>query len=257
MERNYAIITGASRGLGKCFAEKLAEKGYNLLLISLPDQGLMKAAADLERNYRVSVHFFEVDLTVKDELLMLTEKLNQFEVSILINNAGMGGSMKFKEAEVDFLNKLILLNVRATTFLTHQLLPNLERQAHAYILNVSSLAGLVPMGYKTIYPASKAFIQSFSRGLNQELKDTKVSVSVVNPGGMRTNDASSGRIDKQGFLGKFTSRSPEFVADYCLIKLMKRQEVIKVNFLSWLVLKIIPTWLSMRILTYKMKKEIE
>lgn len=87
----------------------------------------------------------------------------------------------------------------ATSLLTHQLLPNLQKSSKAYVLNVSSLAAFSPIGYKTVYPASKAFIHSFSRGLYQELKDTNVFVSVVNPGPMKTNAEVSRRIEEQGF----------------------------------------------------------
>jgi len=258
MDNKFSVVTGASRGLGRSFAFELAQRKRNLILISLPHQNLKKTATEIQNTYQVEIHFYELDLSIKENIIALTKELNKkFEIDILINNAGIGGTKRFEEASIEYLDNIIQLNVKATTLLTHELLPNLKQQSKAYILNVSSLAALSPMGYKTIYPASKAFIQSFSRGLNSELKNTNVSVSVVNPGGMKTNEETTIRLNKQGFLGKLTSRDPDYVARYSINRLLSRTEVIKVNFLSWCVLKIIPTRLAMWILSRKMQNEIK
>jgi len=188
----YAVITGASRGLGKCFAQELAERKRNLILISLPEQNLLQTAHSLSENFGIRTKCYEIDLSQKENLLRLTREINkQYNVDLLVNNAGIGGSQRFGDIHVDILDEMILLNVRATSLLTHQLLPNLLRQKQGYILNISSLAAYSPMGYKTVYPASKAFIDSFSRGLNRELKNSSVSVSVINPGYENDRGANS------------------------------------------------------------------
>ncbi|HLS31195.1 MAG TPA: SDR family NAD(P)-dependent oxidoreductase [Flavobacteriaceae bacterium] len=255
--KNYALITGASKGLGKCFSTELAKRKYNLILVSLPDEGLKETAIALEEQHSVEVHIHETDLGIKENVLNLANWVNKnFSVNILINNAGIGGSKHFSDAKEDYLNDIIQLNVMAPTLLTAELLPNLKNKENAYILNVSSLAALSPMAYKTVYPASKAFIQSFSRGLNRELKHTPVSVSVVNPGGMKTNAETTKRLNKQGFIGQIASRKPEIVARYCINGLLMKKEVIKVNFLSWLFLKTAPSWLLIPILSRRIKKEL-
>jgi uncharacterized protein len=104
------------------------------------------------------------------------------------------------------------LNVVATALLTQLLLPNLRRQERAWLLNVSSIAAFSPIGFKTVYPASKAFIRHFSLGLREELRGTGVSVSVVYPGPMKTNLDVTQRIENQGFKGKLGLCSPEEVA---------------------------------------------
>ncbi|NRA52252.1 MAG: SDR family NAD(P)-dependent oxidoreductase [Phaeodactylibacter sp.] len=203
MEQSFAVVTGASRGLGQSFARELARRKINLILMSLPGQGLDVLAADLERQFGVRVVFRETDLCSRENVLSAASWINeQYPVSILINNAGIGGTKKFEDASAAYIEKMIQLNVTATSLLTHQLLPNLQQQHYAHVLNVASIAALSPVGYKTVYPASKAFINFFSRGLNQELKGTNVSVSVVNPGAMATNPEISARINKQGFFGK-------------------------------------------------------
>ncbi len=257
MKTRYAVITGASQGLGKSFAEELAARNRNLILISLPDEGLPELGRHLEKKFNIKTCCLETDLSKKENVLQVTDRINAgFEVDMLINNAGIGGTKKFEEASSFYIEQIIQLNVLATSLLTHQLLGNLKRQKQSYILNVSSLAAFSPIGYKTVYPASKAFIHSFSRGLYQELKQTNVFVSVVNPGPMRTNEDSTRRIKEQGFFAALTSLDPDKVARYCIRQLEKRDTVIMVNHMSWLFLKLIPIWIKLPMLTNKIRKEL-
>ncbi|MCJ7932222.1 MAG: SDR family NAD(P)-dependent oxidoreductase [Chryseobacterium sp.] len=257
-KESYAVVTGASQGLGKAFAVNLAKKNINVILVSLPGQDLKQLAEELAENYHVKTHYYEVDLSIHDNVMRLTEWLNQsFKIHILINNAGLGGTKKFTEATSDYINTILQVNVTATSLITHQLLPNLLRQPKAYILNVSSMAAFSPVGFKTVYPASKTFIHSFSRGLYEELKDTNVFVSVVNPGAMKTNKDVCRRIEKQGFLGKLTLLNPDKVASYCIHQLFKKDSVIMVNPISWLIMKILPVWIKLPLMTQAIKKEIE
>lgn len=244
--------------MGKAFAENLAMKNFNLILVSLPNQNLKELSQELEKNYPIKVHYYETDLSIHENVMKLTEWLNQsFDIHILINNAGLGGTKKFTEATSDYINMILQVNVTATSLITHQLLPNLLRQAEAYILNVSSMAAFSPIGFKTVYPASKSFIHSFSRGLHEELKDTNVFVSVVNPGAMKTNADVCKRIEKQGIMGRLTLLNPDKVASYCIHQLFKKDSVIMVNPISWLVMKIIPIWIKLPLMTQAIKREIE
>ena len=193
----------------------------------------------------------------KENILNVCNCINEkYDIDILINNAGIGGSKMFEKASTQYLESIIYLNILATTLITHQLLPNLKKRNKAYILNISSLAGLSPIGYKTIYPASKAFIHSFSRGLYQELRNTNVFVSVVNPGAMATNDETKNRIKNQGFWGKLTLLEPDSVANKCIKQIYKRDTVIVVNPISWLFLRIMPIWVRLPLLTNTIKKEV-
>lgn len=258
MEKNYAVITGASSGLGKAFAETLAGEKHSLLLISLPDEDLPQLCEELKNKFHISVACFETDLSERENVLKVAQWINMnYTIDILINNVGIGGSKQFDRAEIDYLQKMININITATTLLTHELLPNLRSRKKAHILNISSLAGLSPIPYKTIYPASKAFIYSFSRGLNEELKDTSVTVSVVNPGPMKTNGNTTKRINNHGFLTKITLKEPEEIAKYSIRKMKKGKSLIITNWLSWTVLKLTPIWISLPILGKKFKSEIE
>lgn len=255
---SYAVVTGASQGLGKAFAEHLARKNINVIVVSLPGQNLKELSCELEENYHIKSHYYEVDLSVHGNVMKLTEWLNtNFNIHILINNAGLGGTKKFTEATSDYINTILQVNVTATSLITHQLLPNLLKQPKAYILNVSSMAAFSPVGFKTVYPASKTFIHSFSRGLHEELKNTNVFVSVVNPGAMKTNTDVCKRIEKQGFLGRLTLLNPDKVASRCIQQLFKKDSVIMVNPISWLVMKILPIWIKLPLMTQAIKREIE
>lgn len=257
MKETFAVITGASQGLGKSFAQELAQKKINLILISLPNEGLSDLCKNFQKQFGIRAVHYETDLSTQENVLTLAHWINEnYAVKILINNAGVGGTKKFDEASSAYIEKIIQINVMATTLLTHQLLANLKKQDKSYILNVSSLAAFSPIGYKTVYPASKAFIHSFSRGLYQELKTTNVFVSVVNPGPMKTNEDTTKRIEGQGFLANMTALKPEKVAKYCIQQLEKRDTVIMVNHFSWLCLRILPIWIKLPMLTNKIKKEL-
>jgi uncharacterized protein len=203
-ENQYTLITGASSGLGKALALECARQNRHLLLVALPGSNLTAFATQLSEQYSTIVHPFEVDLTDQRQLNAFSRRINrQYHVNFLINNAGVGGTRGILAADPDYLNRIIDVNIRAPTLLTRFLLPNLIEQKEAYILNIASLAALSPTPFKTIYPASKTFVQYFSLALGAELKGTGVHVSVAFPGGILSNFDSSYRILRHGwFVGK-------------------------------------------------------
>jgi uncharacterized protein len=253
----YALVTGAGQGLGKAFVTELAKRGINIILVSLPGENLAGLANETALNYSVETVFYETDLSLVANVMDLADWVNRnYEVYLLINNAGMGGSKHFLEASPDYINKIIQVNVAATSLLTRQLLIKLIEQPQAFILNVSSMAAFSPMGYKTVYPASKSFVHSFSRGLNAELRGTSVFVSVVNPGAMKTSREISERIEKQGIWGKLTLLDPQKVAKKCINGLFRRDSVIMVNPLCWFFLSLIPVWIKLPMLTKSIRREL-
>lgn len=257
MKDLYAVVTGASQGLGKSFAIELAKRGSNLVLISLPNQDLQSLCNALQDQYGIKAYHYETDLSAKENIKELGLWINsRFDIDTLINNVGIGGTKKFQEATTQYIERIIQLNVMTPSILTHQLLPNLMRRKQAYILNVSSLAAFSPIGYKTVYPASKAFVRSFSRGLHEELKGTNVSVKVVYPGPMRTNTDSTQRMERQGRIARMAAVCPDKVARYCVRRLSQRDSVIMVNRFSLLFLAIMPTWLALPLITNRIKKEL-
>ncbi len=252
-----ALITGAGQGLGKAFVHELASRGYDLVLVSLPGEGLKELAKETSVSYGITADFIETDLSVTENVKNLAEQVNSlYRLFMLVNNAGIGGSGSFIEVSPDYINTIIQVNVAATSLLTRLLLPNLMQGRQSYILNVSSMAAFTPTGYKTVYPASKSFVHSFSRGLNAELRNQGVFVSVVNPGAMKTSAEITARIEKQGLLGKLTLLDPEKVARRCIDRLLRRDSVIMVNPVSWLIICLIPIWIKLPLMTKAIRREV-
>jgi short-subunit dehydrogenase len=257
---SFAVITGAVGGLGKAFSFELSKRGYNTILIDLPNKGLENLCEEIEEKYRTTSHFYETNLTKLENIIELTNHINQkYKVSVLINNAGVGGTKRFDDADVNYLNTIIQLNVMATTIMIKQLISNLQKQEKSYILNVSSMAAFSPVAFKTAYPASKVYIHYLTRGLCEEYKKTAVFISVVHPGPMKTNSEITARINKQGFLGKIGLLSPERVAEISIRQLFKRDSLIILNGnrLSWLLLKIVPIWIRLPLFSRIVRRELE
>jgi len=259
-KKNYTFITGASQGLGKSFAWACAKRGHNLLLVSLPDEQIDELAESIKSSFNVDIFTFETDLTDKNQLYALIDFITStYSIDLLLNNAGMGGTKHFLDASEEYINRIILLNIQALVSLTHKLLPSLIKQPRAYILNVASMASFGPIPYKTIYPASKAFVRSFSRGLAEELKKTQVQVSVTCPGGMPTNKEVTQRIQQHNPLVQATILGPDKVAQISLEQMYKGKTQIipgKMGKLSWLFLKYFPETLRLPFFSRNILKEM-
>jgi uncharacterized protein len=257
---SYALVTGASRGLGREISIQMAKKGYNLLLVSLKNEGLEELSSLIKSTYKVDVKFHETDLADSSSVYQITSWSENYPVSILINNAGIGGTKAFDEATPAYIDNIIQINIRATSLLTRLVLPNLKMQPKAYIMNVASMASFCPIAYKTVYPASKAFIWSFSKSLNQELKGTNVSVSVIHPGPMRTNPDVTKRINKQGFIGKLSLISIEKIAKISINRLFKRHSRVIPGFgnkLNLIMIQLVPLWIRLSVVSNILKRELE
>lgn len=253
----YAVVTGASTGLGRCIALELARRKINTILVALPGEGLQNVCEEC-RAAGTASEYFEFDLTDKDALRDFAAKVNAgYDVNILVNNAGLGGSKRFGDVSFGYVNTIIQVNVAATALLTYELLPNLRKNAQSYILNISSMAGLIPTGYKTVYPASKAFIKHFSLGMREEFRPDGISVSFVVLGPMPTKAEIISRINRQGFIGKVLSVSPEKVAEVCVKKLFRKRRVIvpgKLNALSFHLVKLVPEHLRGILMSRSVRK---
>lgn len=260
--RHTALITGASKGFGKELAISCAKMGYNLVLVSLPNSNVENIAGQIEENYNVLVETFECDLTDEGKVHELAAAINdRFSLSLLVNNAGCGGSGKFEKSSITFIERVLNLNVRAAALLTHLLIPNLKRaDGHAYVMNVSSMAAFSPMGYKHVYPASKAFLYSFTLGLREEFKNSGISFSSVHPGPMLTNSDTSRRIIHQGAFAKLCLINTSTMAEIALRETLRGKSVIipgMGNKISYWLMKVLPSALVTKMITTGMKKEAQ
>ena len=184
-----ALITGASRGIGRAFAVELARRGYNLLLVARSEDQLEQVAAELRQQHGIQASILACDLAVPgaaERVAAWTNTQTQ-ELTIVVNNAGYGLWGRFEELPLADQQNMLQLNMHVPVVLTHLLLPVLRQQAKSYILNVSSTAAYQAVPTLTLYAASKAFLLSFSRGLRYELRDTNVSVTCLSPGATTTD----------------------------------------------------------------------
>jgi short-subunit dehydrogenase len=257
----YTLITGASKGLGKEIAYEFARRRNNLILVALPGENLESFCQHLELEYHISASFYEADLTRENAPLELTHWIkSNFSVNILVNNAGVGGSVPFTECSVEYLDKIIFLNVRAMALITRQMLPELKRHPRAYILNVASMAAFSPIPYKTVYPASKAFVYSFSRSLQEELRGTSVNVSVLCPGQMMTNPDAMERIVKLGFYGRFGLLPADKIARIGINSMLNGKKIIIpgiLNKVNLFVLWVVPSGIRIHLFARLVRKEIK
>lgn len=257
----YTLITGAGSGLGRAFAVECARMGRNLILFSLPGSGLQSLASDLRTENRINVQCFEFDLrqaeSLKEHLLFVME---HFSINFLINNAGIGGTSSLTETPVERIDDIIQLNVRSTSLITRMMIPHLLREPMSHILNVSSMAAFTPIAYKTVYPASKAFISSFSLGLREEFAGTGLSISVLYPGPIMTNSNTSRRIIHQGMKGKMGLLATTDIARIAIRKTLKGSPVIipgLTNKLNHFIMNLLPLGFKLRVVSKEVKKEMQ
>jgi short-subunit dehydrogenase len=250
----YTLITGASSGIGKAIAWYCGSVKMNLLLISLPDEGLTTIARDISEKYQVNTDFFETDLAQpfgpESVYSWVKEK----------GYSGVAGTSVFENSEPGYSDLRILVNIRALVLLTSYFLPGLKKHEKSYILNVGSLSAFFSIPYKAVYSASKAFVVNFSRALRYELKDSHVSVSVVCPNGVRTNSGTHARIDAHGVKGRITSIPVDLLARNAINNMLNGKFLyvpMRINRFLLLLQKIIPSGLLQRILIREFYKEVK
>ena len=180
----FAVITGASRGLGMEFARALAERHYNLVLVARSVEPLHAFAAELRRSAPVAVVAIQADLSAPGAGQILAEQLAQggIPVELLVNNAGFGLRGEFRDLSLSRQLEMLRLNNQAIVELTYSLLPGMLERRQKGIINISSTAGFQPIPFASAYSATKAFLTAFSLALEQELRRAGVAVVTVCPG---------------------------------------------------------------------------
>lgn len=184
MKKDYALITGASSGIGLAMAHELADQGYPLILVARRVDRLESLAADIRKRTNVDVCVIPLDLSEPDAAARLREETarRKLHTEILINNAGYGMQGKFIEMDTRKMAAMFRLNMDALTFLCREFAPAMVERKHGYILNVASASAFLPSPYVAAYAASQAFVGQFSEALRFELEGTGVSVTTLYPG---------------------------------------------------------------------------
>ena len=225
----YALIAGGSRGIGFAIAEALAKRGYNLILIARNMDGLLAAKNKLEAAYPVHVDVLSYDLSKEETASAIAAWCTQKNIPLkmLCNVAGLGGDEDYLSLSLDSLRYMVRLNIESAMALSLTLLPLLEKNTPAYILNVASMAGFAPIPSKNIYAATKSAVISFSYSLRYQLKEKNISVSCLAPGPVYTKPSIKKNTKEQlGWLGDAMSVKPARVGEVAVRKTLKGRPII-------------------------------
>ncbi len=212
--KNVALITGASSGLGKSFAEIHAKRGGDLIIVARSIDKLNELKKSLEENFKVNVYVLPKDLSKIDAAEEIYGELNREKIPVdyLINNAGLGGQGYFHERTMEQDLNLIMVDIIALTKLTKIFLRDFVKRGSGKILNVSSTAALMPAGpMQAVYYAAKSYVTALSEGIWQEIQGTGVTITTLMPGGMDTGFAKASNLENTN-LAKAMTFSPDVVA---------------------------------------------
>ena len=222
----YAVITGASSGIGAAFAELLAKEGYSLILVARRAEKLKEVKAYIESYMHPDAICIThpMDVTDPGECDRLMELLCDQKIAIFINNAGFGDCCYFPEGDISKEMSMIDVNIKAVHYLTKLVLARFRAQKKGYLLNVASVAGLMPAGpYMATYYASKAYVVSLTMAIANELKDHKsrIYVGCLCPGPVDTEFNHTANVEFA-----LPGISPLTCASYAVAQMKKRRTLI-------------------------------
>lgn len=228
MKTQTVLITGASSGIGKALARQFAGEGFNIVAVASNDAKLELAAAELRATYAVDIVDIAKDLTQSTAAQEIYDEVLRrgITIDVLVNDAGIGQGGTFATSPIEKDIEIIRLNVESLTRLTKLFLADMLLRDSGRILNVGSVAGFQPGPLLAVYHATKAYVNSFSEALAEELKDTNVNVTLLCPGPTNTDffdraDLEDSRVFESGML-----MEPEEVAEIAYDALMNGERVV-------------------------------
>lgn len=186
-KQGKALITGASTGIGAIYADRLAKRGYDLILVARDKVKLESVANKIKAVSEVEVEVISADLTAKDQLMQIENLLrSDNSISLLLNNAGLGAVTTLAESNMDEIETMISLNVIALTRLSAAITPNLIARGNGAIINIASVVALGPEMLNGAYSGSKAYVLNLTQSMHHELADKGIRVQAVLPGAIDT-----------------------------------------------------------------------
>jgi short-subunit dehydrogenase len=246
--KSWALVTGASAGIGRELSKVMAAAGFNLILVARDTQRLTELASELESNYSIATRVLSKDLSKPESAEEIFATLEGLEVSILVNNAGCGSMGPFNEEDYKSSLNMLQVNVNSLVQLTRLFLPPMLNRKTGHILNMASTAAFQPGPFTALYYASKAFVFSFSMALAEELKGTGVSVTTCCPGFTKTEFHARAGMKRSGHF--ISEMSAQAVAKAALEGMLAKRRVIipgALNKISSVVARHLPVRLTAKI----------
>ncbi len=232
---SFALITGASKGIGKNIAFELAKRKTDVLLVARSEMLLKELCSTLRAQFGVKAYYFVADLSLTNapENILHWCTANNYPVNILVNNAGYGLSGSFEKYSAKEHADMMRVNMLALVEMTSLFLSLLKEQPQAYILNIASSAAYQAVPYLSVYAATKSFVVSFSRALHYELKKTTVSVTCISPGATDTDFPNRANVGAKGKkAAEKLNMKPEEVAAIAVEKMFARKTEVITGFIN-------------------------
>lgn len=193
--RGTALVTGASSGIGAVYAAELARRGYDLVLVARNRERLAALAGRITSDTRRDVEVLAADLNDRSDLAAVEARLrDDASLTLLVNNAGIGTHTPLVESNVDYMTRMIELNVTALTRLTYAAVPGFVARGQGAIINIASIVSIAPEILNGVYGGTKAFVLAFSQSLHHELADKGIRVQAVLPGATATEFWETGGL---------------------------------------------------------------
>lgn len=257
--KSVTLITGATKGIGRSFADEFAARGHALMLIARTGEELDAVAAELSKKADVEIYTFKVDLTDKNgcEAVQAEVRKQGLFVEYLVNNAGYGLAGNFAEVARDHMLNMVDLNVRVPTELARRFLPEMIAAGHGGVLNVSSMAGLAPGPYQANYYASKAYMNSLGAALAHEMRATGVKIGTLACGPVQTEFHSRMGAESAHYVKILGLQSPEEVARYATKKFLAGRRMIipgVMHQVNALAMKLIPHFVLVPFMAWILKR---
>lgn len=257
--RRRALITGASSGIGRAFAERLARDQNDLVLVARSAERLEALARRLSETHRAGAEVVCADLTDPADLRRVEALLREETPDLLVNNAGFGTVGPFVELDPDVEEREIRLNVLAVMRLARAALPAMRSRGRGAVINVSSLAGEGPAPYNATYGATKAFVTSFSEAVAEELRGSGVRIQALLPGFTRTEFQERAGIDVGAVPGFAWLEADDVVT--ASLQALERGQVVCVPGLGYRALSVaerfVPRGVLRRILGASLRSALE
>ncbi|WP_028980883.1 SDR family NAD(P)-dependent oxidoreductase [Sporocytophaga myxococcoides] len=213
-DKKNVLITGGTSGIGLELAKLFAQEGFDLVLVARDFSELQAISVEFHHQFGIQVITIEKDLSKKDAPFEVCEEIRSknIQIDILVNNAGQGAYGKFSETDINRELEIIQLNIAAYVVLTKYFLKDMLSRNEGRILNVASIAGKMPGPWQSVYHGTKAFVLSWTEAIQQEIKDTNITITSLLPGATATDFFHKADMEEATLVQKGDLADPEQVA---------------------------------------------